>query len=193
MKAPRMVWSLMILLLSLAICGLRTASAEEGATVCKVASLPSDIQDRIKKEFGSWKVQEPTNLSGAAHERWRAEKPLECPGSAVGQFENGTSPSYALLLVPRDDSKVGYKFLVFTTRTGQPPYEVRIVDESDSGAANCFIRRVPINKFFGKQSRTKFHVEASEGILFVEAGEKEYGTEVYFWTKAGYQHQPVDY
>ena len=75
-----------------------------------------------------------------------------------------------------------------------PSYEMKAVEQSgDSGAANFFIHKVPISKFFNEQSRRKFHVRTSEGILLVDSAEKEYEADVYFWANGGYRHEPVDY
>jgi hypothetical protein len=173
---------------------LAPAKPSEESMPCKPGpSLPPDVQSRLKGEFGSWKVQESADLSPRAHERWESEKPLACPGIAVGQFENAKTPSYAVLLVPQAHTDAGYKFLVFTTKAGQSSYEMRAIDSGDSGAANFFIHRVRISKFFDEPSRRKFQVQTSEGILFVDAAEKEYETDVYFWSNGSYQHQPVDY
>jgi hypothetical protein len=158
-----------------------------------VGSLPPDVQIRLKGEFGSWKVQEPADLSPRAHERWESEKPLQCPGIAVGRFENAKTPSYAVLLVPQGHADAGYKFLVFGPKAGQLSYEMRAVDSGDSGAANFFIHRVRISKFFDEQSRKKFQAHTREGILLVDSAEKEYEADVYFWSGGSYRHQPVDY
>ena len=53
--------------------------------------------------------------------------------------------------------------------------------------------RVPISKFFDGKSKDKFQVQADEAILFVDAGEGEYETDVFFLAKGGYKHEPVDY
>ena len=77
---------------------------------------------------------------------------------------------------------------------GKPSYEMTVMEQSDhGGAANFFIRRVRINKFFDAPSRKMFGVEASEGILLADAGANEYEADVYFWSNGSYQHQPVDY
>jgi hypothetical protein len=194
MNVLRIALSLTFFLPSTLMFGQKTASADESVALCKMGTLPPDVQSRIKGEFGSWKVQEPTDLSTRARERWKSEKPLECPGIAVGRFENDKTPSYAVLLVPQSHSDAGYKLLVFTPQTGQPSYEMRVVEQSsDSGAANFFIHRVPISKFLDEQSRKKFQARTSDGILFADAAEKEYETDIYFWANGSYQHQPVDY
>ena len=168
------------------------AKQAEAPTLCK--PLPSDIQQRLGEEFGSWKIQETKDLSTTARERWKSEKPQQCPGIAVGRFTDGGTLSYAVLLVPKEHSDAGYKFLVFSPTPGKSSFERTVVEQSDrDGAANFFIHRVPISKFFNEPSRKKFGVRATEGILLADAGAKEYETDVYFWSNGSYQHQPVDY
>src|SRR5262245_18488314 len=105
MKGLRAIFSLMFSLtavLAFAQQGLAppvSTGPRQGSALYKLASLPPELQSRLKGEFGSWRIQEPTDLSGRTHERWESEKPLACPGIAVGQFENARTPSYAVLLV----------------------------------------------------------------------------------------------
>src|SRR2546425_12496613 len=87
MTALRIILSVTFLSLSTLLFGQGAARANQSPTLCKVESLPSDIQNRLKEEYGSWKIQEPADLSQRARERWESEKPQECPGIAVGHFE----------------------------------------------------------------------------------------------------------
>jgi hypothetical protein len=194
MCASRVTLSLMFLLVSGLIFGQKSACASEGQNLCNVGSLPQDIQSRLKEEYGSWKVQEPADLSKHAHERWESEKPLGCPGIAMGHFESAKTLSYALLLVPTEHPDGGYRFLVFSPKPDQPTYEVRLVEKLDqNGASNYFIHRTPINKFFDEPSRKKFQAHTVDGILLVDSAENEYGVEVYFWSGGRYRHEPIDY
>ena len=171
-----------------------SARAIAESSLCALSYLPSEIQSHLKRDFGSWRVQEPADLGRYARARWEGKKPLECPGIAVGKFENGKMPSYAVLLVPQGHANAGYRFLVFSPQSGQPSYEMRVVDQSDKGgAANFFIHKASISKFFDERSRTKFDARTSEGILLVDAAENEYGVEVYFWSGGNYRHEPIDY
>jgi len=162
--------------------------------LCALSHLPSEIQNRLKRDYGSWKIQEPADLGPRAHARWEDEKPLECPGIAVGQFENGKTPAYAVLLVPQGQADAGYRFLEFGLQSGQTPYEMRVLDQWDKGgAANYFIHKTSISKFFDERSRKKFHALTSEGILLVDSAENEYGVEVHFWSGGSFRHEPLDY
>lgn len=199
MNALRMTVSVALLLTVALAFGQQGSSPSppakpiEGSALCKPGSLPPDVQSRLKGEFSSWKVQEPTDLSPHARERWESEKPLACPGIAVGKFEDAKTPSYAVLLVPQGHTDAGYKFLVFSPKAGQPSYEMRTADSGESGAANYFIHRTPISKFFDEPSRKKFQAHTVDGILLVDSAENEYGVEVYFWSGGHYRHEPIDY
>lgn len=170
------------------------AKPAEGNGVCKLESLPQEIRNRLTMEFASWKVQEPETLSPHAHERWESEKPQQCPGIAIGQFEKDKKISYGVLLARKGRADANYKFLVFSPKGGTPSFEMHVLDQlDDGGGSNLFIRRVGIGKFFSELSKKKFRVQAPEGILLVDSGENEYETDIYFWVSNAYQHQWVDY
>jgi hypothetical protein len=44
-----------------------------------------------------------------------------------------------------------------------------------------------------EESKRKFQVHATEGILMVDSAEQEYEADVYFWPNGRYQQEPVDY
>jgi hypothetical protein len=46
-------------------------------------------------------------------------------------------------------------------------------------AADVFIRRIRISRFFDEQSKQRFPVQASEGVLCVDAGDSEYDVDAY--------------
>jgi hypothetical protein len=170
----------------------QVAMPAEGTGVCKLESLPEEIRNRLKTDFASWKIQGPEALSLHARERWESEKPQQCPGIAIGQFEKDKTISYGVLLVPEFRPDARYKFLVFSPKV--PSFETHVLDQSDgNGASNYFIRSVKINKFFGESSKRKLHVATPEGILLVDSGENEYEADIYFWVSDAYQHQFVDY
>jgi hypothetical protein len=172
---------------------LLAASPADGST-CNLGSLPSDIQNRLKREFGSWKVQEPESLSEHARKTWEGKKPPACPGIAVGLFQSAKMPSYAVLLVPVNHPDGGYTFLVFSPKPGQASYETTVVEQSDDhGASSYFIRKVPISDFFNEGSKKKFQVRAAEAIVMVDSAEQEYEADIYFWSNGRFRQEPIDY
>ncbi len=167
--------------------------ASNGIDLCSLESFPSEIKNRLKEEFGSWKIQEPSNLGSRVRQRWEAEMPIGCPGISIGQFENAARPSYAVLLVPVLRPGSSYKLLVFSRKNGRPGYELTILEEwNGGGAENYFIHSIHLT-LFSERSRNKFGMHAKDGLLLLDSAEAEYGVFVYFWTKGGYRKEPIDY
>lgn len=161
------------------------------SSLCSLDILPKDFQRTLTAGFSSWKIQGPSNLTPNARGRWEAEKPLACPGIAVGQFETPGKNSYAVLLVPKNKPDSAYKLLVYAPDLAD---HIRTLDEWNKGqAANYFIHSIVISKVFSKEWIGKLDVTAKDGILSADAGEKEYGVDIYFWTKGQYRHEPIDY
>jgi hypothetical protein len=169
------------------------AKSTDGSVACNLGSLPSDVRERLKADFGTWKVQAQESLSEHARKTWEGKKPQACPGIAVGLFQSAKTPSYAVLLVPVDHPDDGYRFLVFGPKAEQSVYETTVVEKSDDhGASNYFIRKASISRFFNEESKKKFQVQAADAILMVDSGETEYEADLYFWSNGRFQQQPVD-
>jgi hypothetical protein len=164
--------------------GLATSS-------CEV--VPDEIRQLIKDNFAGWMIQKPENMSATSRKRWESEKPLQCPGIAGGLFNDAKMSEYAVLLVPIDHPGAGYKLLIFAHDNQQHSYSGNVIDRSSDGGENVFIRTAPVRKFFDTKSREKFHAFAKEAVLFVNAGESEYETDIYFFANGAYHHEPVDY
>ena len=82
---------------------------------------------------------------------------------------------------------------MFTPVRDKVSYNMTVLDEATDDASDVFIHREQVAKFFDQKSIAKFRVDADELILFADAGEKNYETDVYFWGNGGFQHQPIDY
>src|ERR1700730_2817547 len=96
--AGRAVASAVVGLL-IAISAVCPAAIDDKAPPCSLDTLPAEFQVHLKTDFASWKIQHSSSLSSQAKARWQGEKPLACPGVAVGEFKSNQI-SYAVLLVP---------------------------------------------------------------------------------------------
>ena len=162
---------------------------------CSVDTLPPPVRAQLNTGYASWKIQDVFSLSPSARRSWEYKKlgkAGECPGIASGTFEDG-SEGYAVLLVPRARPERAYRFLFFSNRQGQSAYRLTTVEASDQGGAqNLFLRSVRMSDLFDHASRTKLGVIASEGVVIVESGNSELSADVFFWTKDGYRHEPME-
>lgn len=174
--------------------GVVPTKGTEKPVDCTSHLVPRQVEDTLRVQFGSWKIQDLDNLSSNARASWEAEKASGCPGVAVGQFEGTESASYAVFLVPAERPETSYKLVIFTRANRQPFYHMRVVEQSARGGArNFFIRTANVGKFFDGASRKKFHVWTKDCILQVDSGKDEYEADVYFWAEGAYRHEPVDY
>jgi hypothetical protein len=190
--ALRLTLLLMAALLFRQVGSLSPVAAEE-STSCGLASLPADLQSRLKADYGSWKIQKAETLSEHARKTWERKKPPACPGIAVGLFELAKTPSYAVLLVPVDHPDAGYRFLVFSRKAAPQSYEATVVEQSDDkGASSYFIRKVAVSRFFSEASKRKFQVQAADAILMVDSADQEYEVDLYFRSNGRFQQHPVD-
>ena len=161
---------------------------------CGLASLPSDIQTPIKRDFASWRIQEAQLLSEHARKAWASTNPQACPGIMVGLFQNSVTPSYAVLLVSPHHPDSGYKLIVYNRPEGKPLYEaVEIEHSDDPGASNYFIRKVVLTDFFNEEVKKKFNAQSPEGILLVHSAEQKHEANIYFFSNGSYRHEPVDH
>jgi hypothetical protein len=152
------------------------------------------VQDYLLKYDGAWRIQEVKDLAPRAHERWEAEKPLRCPGIASGRFDAAKEFSYAVLLVPVGRGGAGHRLIAFSPVRGSHSYIPKVLGESkDTKSSALFVHTIRIGSFFDPQSKEKFRVQAPSGILFIEADDKAYEADVYFWGSGSYQKQPIDY
>ena len=178
-----------ILLLSGLTAPPQNARRAAGAA-CRTV-LPSDVQQQLARMEG-WTIQQPSSLGARARERWTAEKPLACPGVAVGRFSNDSGLSYAVLLVSASQSGA-YKLLMFTAATETRGYAVQTLDSGDMGAVNFFVHQVAIHKFFNAAAVGRLRPEARDGLLVVDAGNDEYQSDIYFFTRGAYRREWIDY
>lgn len=181
-------------LLALLLISTVPLGAQSRRGLCALTRAPAELQSRLQTDFSSWKVQEVANLSAHAKVRWQSEKPLGCPGIAVGRFEAVGRQSYAILLVPIKNPDEGYRLLVFTPVRGQSPGHLTVVEQSNQpGSADLFIHTIEISKVFSAEWRRKLRATTKDGLLVVDSGDAEYEADVYFRSGGRYRHEPIDY
>jgi hypothetical protein len=105
------------------------------ATRCSL--LPSDTKAVVEQQFPDWRPKVLSDLSGYDKKLWLEIHPKECPGIAVGHFEQPGRIAYAVFLIPKSGHTASYKIIVLSKATNE--YAVRLLDHgegstySDSG------------------------------------------------------------
>jgi hypothetical protein len=149
---------------------------------CEV--LPSDAQLLLEQRFPEWRPKVLSDLSGYDRKLWLETHPKDCPGIAVGHFEQPDRVAYAVLLVPKSGHTASYKIIVLSKASNE--YAVRLLDhaegstDSDSGLV---ISKEPHGRYSGfdetKSVRLKF-----DGVN-VEWLEKS--SVLYYWSGGKYR------
>jgi hypothetical protein len=190
----RLILGFFVLFFGVPLPGYPALVSRAPSNLCDANQLPAYIQNRLKTDFGSWKVQTSEYLSPHAWSSWEAKKGTGCPGISAGFLKSAQQVSYAVLLVPCSQPDAGYRFVVFNPQPENSVYEELIVEKSDiHGASNFFIQKVSASKFFDVASKEKFQVQATEAILMVDSAENEYEADIFFWSRDRYRQEPVDY
>jgi hypothetical protein len=164
---------------------------EELLSLCRVDSLPQDIRGSLSRYFGDWKVQEPNDLSVRARIRWGEERPLTCPGIAVGHFQNPKNSSYALLLVPANHTSDGYKLVIYAQQSSEQYYGFKAVVQEDTGGSDVFACAVPTARFLEATSKWVAHSRVSDAVMLVDSAASQ--STLYVWSDLAYEHAQVSY
>jgi hypothetical protein len=163
---------------------------DELSALCKVESLPPDIRGSLTRNFSTWKIQEPADLSPRARTRWGEARPLTCPGIAGGHFQDPKNASYALLLIPADHANNTYRVLVYTQQSGQQYYGFKAAAQGDSGASDVFVQAVSIGSFPEAVARVG-RSKVNEAVLMVDSAAS--ASYLFLWADGIYERQQVNY
>jgi hypothetical protein len=163
---------------------------DELSALCKVDLLPPDIRGSLTRNFSSWKIQEPADLSPRARTRWGEARPLTCPGIAGGHFQDAKNASYAVLLIPANHVNNTYKVLIYTQQSGQQYYGFKAVAQGDSGASDVFVQAVSIGSFPEVAARAG-HSKANEAVLMVDSAAA--ASYLFLWADVSYEREQVNY
>src|SRR5438094_639309 len=114
---------------------------------CNLASLPEPVQQILAQKFPGWRVWGSSDLTKEEREHWsKSKNTSDCPGLAVGHFENKEYLSYAFSLVPVDAEKRGWRLIVLT-RNKEAAYQEKIIDKHDDLTGTGVLYKAPPGKY----------------------------------------------
>ena len=99
------------------------------SNVCQDDVLSSPAKQILDQRFSDWRPKHVSDLSAYDKKLWLETHPRECPGIAVGHFEQADRVAYAILLVPKSGHTASYKIVVLSEVAGE--YAVRLLDHAD--------------------------------------------------------------
>ena len=164
------------------VLGLVSVSLAQ-SNVCDV--LPADAKSLLKRRFHDWRPKHLSDLDGYDNKLWLETHPKECPGIAVGHFEQPDRNAYAILLVPKSGVMAGYRIIVLSKPTSE--YAARLLDRADGIDSGLIISKEPRGTYseFGGGKSVRLTLDG----VNVEWLEKS--SVLYYWSRGKYQSIPT--
>jgi hypothetical protein len=119
---------------------------------------------------------------------WSKAHEKECPGIAIGHFQDANGFSYAALLVPRSEPSGGYKLVVFSKGSNGDVYTWKLLDHADGQTYSGLVISKAEPGKYSYFERTKSIQTKLDGV-YVEWMEK--GAQLYYWRAGHYQKLQV--
>jgi len=146
--------------------------------------LPSDAKLFLNQRFPDWRPKNLSDLSGYNRKLWLETHAKECPGIAVGHFEQPDRVAYAILLVPQTGHTASYKVIVLSK--GSDQYALKLLDHAEGSTysdSGLVISKEPHGTYseFGDTRSVQLKLDG----VSVEWLEKS--SVLYYWSRGKYQ------
>jgi hypothetical protein len=167
------------------VLALGTGTAAQAANPCRTETLPSNARHLVDSQFPGWRIKTLSDLAGYDHDLWMQTHPKDCPGIAVGHFEDPNQTAYGLLLVPKSAGETGYKLVVLAKSGTDDTYSLRILDHAEQAGADSglVISKAPPSRYSDFDTTQSIRLKL-DGI---EAEWIEKASVLYFWRNGKYQ------
>jgi hypothetical protein len=152
---------------------------------CRTSSLPAGARALLDGKYADWRPKDVTDLGADDKGLWMKAHPKDCPGIAIGHFEEPDRLSYAVLLVPKSELKHGHKIIVLRQLPSKNAYSVRLLDQADGeySSSGLVISKVPPGKYSDFEHATSVRVKLD--AINLEWIEK--GAVLYYWANGEYR------
>jgi hypothetical protein len=162
--------------------------AARASADCSATVLPSAASELLKVKFPSWRPKQLSDLDPDDRQLWLKAHDKQCPGVAVGHFENAEETGYAVLLVPGEKPTGGYKLVVLSTSKSGQGYTANILDQAEGETYSGLVMSVAGPGKFSDFESTK-SVQLKLDSIYLEWIEK--GAQLFYWSGGRYRKLQV--
>ncbi len=155
------------------------------ASICRAANDPCgsfklspEASALLEKSFPHWRAEKISDLAPEYQELWTKNFPAACPGLVAGHFEKADSIAYALLLVPADLTKKGYRLVVLLETTKDNWRPIVLEKDNQYTPTSAVIRLAPPGDYEEADRNKKVNTR-TDGIV---SERFEAGALVYYWS-----------
>lgn len=144
---------------------------------CDSVKIPQAISTLLERSFQHWRIEKSSDLDPSYQELWTKKYAADCPGFVAGHFQKPDSIAYAVLLVPAEQTKKGYRLIVFIETTKDVWRPIILEKDDQYTPTSAVIRLAPPGNYEEADSNKKVHT-STDGIVSERI---EAGVLVYYW------------
>jgi hypothetical protein len=162
--------------------------AEAQENTCGVAELPAPIQGLLKNNFPAMRPKQLSDMGADDQKIWRKAHERDCPGIAVGHFENKDQLAYAIMLVAKSEPTAGYKVGIFSKAASGDSYAWILLNQVEGHAgqvdsSGLAIFKVPPGKYSDSLGSKTIHTMLDGvGLEWMKGG-----ADLFYWAGGKYQ------
>jgi hypothetical protein len=174
------------LFLAIFIIALTSELSSQVQSRCGDAALPLRARLLIRKRFPGWRIKLPSDLVGFDKQAYAQDHPKECPGIAVGHFEDPSTKGYGLLLIPIPAPQNGSKIVVLSEDANSDGYSARVLAHSEDqpgASSGLVLSKVPPGRYPGFDTTQAVRLKL-DGL---EAEWLEKSSVLYYWRNGKYR------
>lgn len=170
--AKSLRWLLFLIFINGA-CNKCYASADP----CESISAPTPVSTLLGKSYQGWRIENLSDLDSANQAAWTKKYPGACPGFVKGHFQKPGSVGYAFLLLPAEQTKKGYRLVVFL-ETARDHWRSIVLEKNDEHTPETTVIGLAApGDYQEAQGSKKIHIE-TDAIFSEDMG---VGVMIYYW------------
>ena len=138
----------------------------------------------LDEKYPDWRIKNVSDLVADDQTLWAKAHPKDCPGVAIGRFEESDRVAYAVV-VPKAKIRDGYKVIILKESPSGGDYVARVLDKSNGeySGSGLVISKAPPGKYPDFYGTAEAQVKLD--AIFVEWIEK--AAVLYYWANGTYR------
>ena len=174
-----LVWSLTVLM-----AGVLPAARRPPKDFCASPPLMEPVKKLLSlKYYQRWRPIALGDLPKPHQRMWRRSlNRFDCPGIAMGHFEQKNELSYAFSMKPRDPRQTGWR-LVVISKTRQGDYRDRVLGQTDERVPPYVIYVVPPEEYTDAFETESIRLKL-DGL---QVEQMESGAMLFYWKEGQYR------
>jgi hypothetical protein len=162
--------------MGLVLIGIATLAPAQ-AQSCSYDALPTSVRALVEEKYPGWRLVQLSDLRSDDQTLWKKSHGRECPGLAVGHYENDSENSFAVTLFQRSP-KLRQLLAVIT---GLPMPKLHVLSQPQEVAYLSVVSKLPPGSYADAEGKPLKVRRESISYEAIEAG-----AIMYYYRDGGY-------